>query len=125
MKFLADMGISPQTVAFLRDHGYDADHLIERGEQQLEDRHVLELARDETRILLAHDLDFSDLVAGGGLALPSVVVFRLRSMRPTHVNQRLKRLMDRHEQVLQEGAVFSVTETRIRWRRLPFDADDL
>lgn len=125
MRFLADMGISPQTVAFLREHGHDADHLVDRGEQQRADRHILVLARDERRILLVHDLDFSDLVAGGGRALPSVVVFRLRSMRPSHVNRRLKHVMDRHAQVLQDGAIFSVTETRIRWRRLPFDADDL
>ena len=29
MKFLADMGISPRSVAFLRDLGYEAVHLYE------------------------------------------------------------------------------------------------
>ena len=125
MRFLADMGISPQTVSFLRDCGHEAEHLLDRGQQQLEDRQILAIAQEEGRILLVHDLDFSDLIAGAGLALPSVVVFRLRSMRPIYVNQRLEHVLERHAQVLQKGAIFSVSETRIRWRALPFDADDL
>lgn len=118
------MGISPQTVSFLRNRGHEADHLIDRGEQQLEDPQVLTLAHEEDRILLVHDLDFSDLVAGGGMTLPSVVIFRLRSMRPVNVNRRLEHLLERHARVLQEGAIFSVSEARIRWRTLPFDTDD-
>ena len=59
MRFLADMGMSPQTVSFLQEKGHEADHLIERGRQQLEDPQVLALAHEEDRILLVHDLDFS------------------------------------------------------------------
>lgn len=124
MRFLADMGISPQTVSFLQEQGHEADHLVERGKQQLEDPQVLALTHEEDRILLVHDLDFSDLVAGAGTTLPSVVIFRLRSMRPANVNRRLEHLLDQHAQVLQEGAIFSVSETRIRWRTLPLDAAD-
>ncbi len=29
MKFLADMGISPKSVEFLREAGYEASHLFE------------------------------------------------------------------------------------------------
>ena len=58
MRFLADMGISPNTVAFLRGLGYDALHLHEQGLDRLQDPLILEEARDEGRILLTHDLDF-------------------------------------------------------------------
>ena len=37
MKFLADMGISPRTVAHLRRLGHDAVHLHDEGLVQLED----------------------------------------------------------------------------------------
>lgn len=124
MRFLADMGISPQTVSFLCDRGHDAVHLIERDEQQRADRQILNAAREEDRTLLTHDLDFSDLVAGAGRVLPSVVVFRLRSMRPSNVNQRLEHVLDRHAETLRDGAIFTVTEVRVRWRTLPFDADE-
>jgi predicted nuclease of predicted toxin-antitoxin system len=72
---------------------------------------------------LVHDLDFSELVAASGGEVPSVVIFRLRNMRPARVNEHLKRVLERHPEELESGAIFSVTEGRIRWRSLPFDRD--
>ena len=77
MKFLADMGISPRTVAKLKREGYDAVHLVEEGLEKLEDREILAKARDEGRIVLTIDLDFGYLLAVSGAILPSVVLFRL------------------------------------------------
>jgi len=76
MKFLADMGISPKTVSFLTDLGYDAVHLFDEGLERMTDPEILQKARAEVRILLTHDLDFADLVAASGSSLPSVVIFR-------------------------------------------------
>lgn len=45
MRFLADMGISPKTVAFLRGLGHDAVHLHALGLDRLPDSAILELAR--------------------------------------------------------------------------------
>jgi len=123
MRFLADMGISPRTVEFLRDAGHDAIHLLDRGLHELSAPDILALALEEERILLVHDLDFSDLVAASGGEVPSVVVFRLRDMRPASVNEHLRLLLDRHPKELAGGAIFSVTEGRIRWRPLPFNRD--
>ena len=44
MKFLADMGISPLTVAFLNQQGYDAKHLNEEGLYKMADDAILEKA---------------------------------------------------------------------------------
>jgi predicted nuclease of predicted toxin-antitoxin system len=46
MKFLADMGISPQTVAWLEEQGHDAVHLMERGAEQAQDPDVLRVYFD-------------------------------------------------------------------------------
>jgi predicted nuclease of predicted toxin-antitoxin system len=37
MRFLADMGISPRTVNWLRASGYEAVHLVEEDLEQLPD----------------------------------------------------------------------------------------
>ena len=66
MKFLADMGISPKTVALLRGLGHDATHLQEQGLERLPDSTILTKARQEERILLTHDLGFGELVAASG-----------------------------------------------------------
>jgi predicted nuclease of predicted toxin-antitoxin system len=119
MKFLADMGISPQTVAHLQQRGHDAIHLHNEGLEHLEDPDVLEKARIEQRILLAHDLDFGELLAASGGHLPSVVTFRLRNMRPNNVNAYLDRVLAEHGETLSKGAIVTVTEASVRVRLLP------
>lgn len=121
MKFLADMGISPTTVAFLRQLGHDAVHLLDEGLGTLEDPAILTKARQEGRILLTHDLDFGDLLAASGAALPSVVIFRLRDMRPEQVNQYVRTVLAEHGEALEQGAVVSVTEGQLRLRTLPLE----
>ena len=68
MRFLADMGISPATVAFLRGLQHEARHLHEHGLDRLPDAAILEKARSEGAVLLTHDLDFGELVAAGVLS---------------------------------------------------------
>jgi predicted nuclease of predicted toxin-antitoxin system len=82
MKFLADMGISPKTVSFLRDLGHQAVHLHEEGLGRLSDSEILEKARREESIVLTHDLDFGDLLAASGAQLPAVVIFRFAICAP-------------------------------------------
>ncbi len=103
MKFLADMGISPRTAAHLQQNGHDARHLRDEGLERLEDSKILEKARAEARILLAHDHDFGELLAVGGWRLPSVVIFRLRNMRPENVNRYLDRVISNHVDALDRG----------------------
>jgi predicted nuclease of predicted toxin-antitoxin system len=45
VKFLADMGISLKTVAFLRALGHDAVHLADQGLERLPDRDIVAKAR--------------------------------------------------------------------------------
>ena len=119
MRFLADMGISPRTVAFLRGKGFDAVHLSELGLHRMTDREILVKAYEEGFILLTHDLDFGDLLAASGARLPSVMVFRLRNMRPNQVNLYLDQIIARYGNELEAGAFLSVTEGRVRIRLLP------
>jgi predicted nuclease of predicted toxin-antitoxin system len=119
MKFLADMGISPEAVRFLISLGHDAIHLHDQGLDREDDPAILEKAKCEGCILLTHDLDFGDLVAASGAALPSVITFRLRNMKPASVNRYLREIVIQHHQALDRGAFISVTEGKIRVRLLP------
>ena len=58
MKFRADMGISPKTVACLHTLGHDAVHLSNQGLKQLPAPDIVAKARHEGRMLLVHDLGF-------------------------------------------------------------------
>lgn len=119
MKFLLDMGISPEMSPVLRRLGHEAVHLHELGLDTLPDPAILEKTREEGYILLTHDLDFAELVAASGARLPSVVIFRLRNMRPEQVSIFLERALSQGRIALEEGAILSVTEGLIRIRMLP------
>jgi predicted nuclease of predicted toxin-antitoxin system len=121
MKFLLDMGISPIAVDFLHRLGHQATHLQQQGLHRLSDSEILKKARDEGCVLLTHDLDFGDLLAASGAKLPSVVIFRLRNMRPEQVNRHLSSIISRYPKVLEQGAIVTITEGRARIRRLPLE----
>jgi predicted nuclease of predicted toxin-antitoxin system len=76
-------------------------------------------AWEEGRILLTHDLDFGELLAASRRNLPSVVIFRLRDMRPDNVKFHIEKILERHSNALQKGAICSVSERNIRVRALP------
>jgi predicted nuclease of predicted toxin-antitoxin system len=119
MKFLADMDISPRSVEFLQDLGHQAVHLQQQGLHELKDSEILEKARKEGCIILTHDLDFGALLAASGMDLPSVLIFRLRNMRPENVNRHLLKVVSQFHRALKDGAIVTVTEGQVRIRNLP------
>ena len=122
MRFLLDMGISPRTADFLTRAGHEASHLYQEGLERLPDPEILHKARVDSAVLVTHDLDFADLLSASGERLPSVIIFRLRSMRPQIVNRYLEIILNEHHEALREGAILSVTDSRIRVRALPLGA---
>ncbi len=119
MKFLLDMGLSPATAAFLRRLGHEAVHLHEEGLDELPDSQILERARRDGFVLLTHDLDFPDLLSASGEDLPSLVIFRLRSMKPQNVELHLQKVLEQSGSALERGAIVSVNDRVLRIRALP------
>ena len=122
MKFMLDMGISPKTALSLRNLGYDAIHLHDLKSDRSTHPAVMQMARNEERILLTHDLDFGELIAASGANAPSVIIFRLRNMNPKNVNRFLSGIITEHRDALGKGAIISVTEGQVRVRLLPLNA---
>ncbi len=119
MKFLLDMGISPHLIPDLRSDGHEAAHIADLSTGTLPDAEIIARAREESYVLLVHDLDFPLLMAASGSRSPSVIVFRLRNMRPGNVLAYLRKALASSKEALDEGAIVSVTEGAIRVRMLP------
>jgi predicted nuclease of predicted toxin-antitoxin system len=83
MRFLADAGISPKTVEFLRSRGHDAVHVRERALQRASDRELVRLAQAEQRVFVTFDLDFGAILALAVADRPSVLN-RPKHSRPAH-----------------------------------------
>ena len=120
-RFLADMGVSPRCVEWLRNQGFDAVHLYEQKLHKQADRDVLQKAIDEQRILLTMDLDFARLISErGSMDLPTVIIFRLADQRPNNVQEKIKALIPIIMESTKQGQViFSVGENSVRIRHLP------
>jgi predicted nuclease of predicted toxin-antitoxin system len=119
VRFLADAGISPKTVEFLRKAGHDVAHVRDYGMQRAPDREVIERAQAESRVLLTFDLDFGEILALGVLRHPSVVLFRLAKETSAAVNLRLAAVLAAQSSALDGGALVLVEDSRYRLRKLP------
>jgi predicted nuclease of predicted toxin-antitoxin system len=113
------MSVSMSMVTALRGGEHNVVHLRERKLERLSDNKILELAKAEERIVLTFDLDFGDLMAASGDALPSVIIFRLRDERPISVNPRLIDAIHARREELISGAIVVIENNRHRIRRLP------
>jgi len=123
MKFLADMGVSPRCVEWLRTQGYDAVHLYEQGLHKLPDSEVLKKAHLENRILLTMDLDFSRILSNLEASnLPLTVIFRLSNQHPQNIQAMIVEIIPILERYFEQGdAILVVNDNKIRVRRLPIN----
>lgn len=119
MKFLADMPISPKTVAFLRSLGHDVYRISEKGLPKAKDREIIDTAESEQRIILTMDLDFPAIIATSRKLTPSAIIFRLSDESYETVNFLLNDILPKVERELLKGAIVLIEDDRFRIRDLP------
>jgi predicted nuclease of predicted toxin-antitoxin system len=118
-KLLADIHISPLTVAEIRAIGYEIHRVSDFISASASDAKIIELAILERAAIITQDLDFSALVAQSGLNKPSIVSLRVSDAKPHRISTILKAVLPQIEPDLQEGAIVSIEETEYRVRKLP------
>ncbi|HEY8215237.1 MAG TPA: DUF5615 family PIN-like protein [Methylocystis sp.] len=116
MRFLADENFPGEAVAALRAAGHDVRWIGESA-SGASDKHVLDLAESENRILLTFDKDFGELAWRAGLpASCGIVLFRISALPAKAIGAALMaRIAERDDW----AGHFSVIEPgRIRMRVL-------
>ena len=119
IQLLAEMKISPQTVTFLQQQGWDMIRVSEVLPATASDSEILEFARREERVIVTQDLDFSTLLALSGYNQPSLITLRLLASDPDTVNQKLIEVLPTIKQELEEGCAVTMEDTVVRICRLP------
>ena len=119
MRFLCDMGVSRKVSEWLCDQGHESSHLGELGLSRLPNGQIFAKAIGENRIVLTFDLEFGEIAALSGTRDTSVIVFRLQNARAEHVIRRLSAVLKEAAESLQQGAIVTVEESRLRIRNLP------
>jgi predicted nuclease of predicted toxin-antitoxin system len=119
IRLLADMNISPKTVEAMRKRGWDILRVSNFLPANASDQQILQFARQENRILITQDLDFSALLALAGENQPSLVTLRLSISDPETITKKLLDILPRLKDELQAGCVVTIQDTTVRFRRLP------
>ena len=113
------MNISPRTVLALRDLGWDVVRVSDRLPVFTTDADILRYAREQGRVVVTQDLDFSTLLALGGHVRPSLITLRLAVSDPESIARRLASVLPGYEQELREGCALTINDTTVRLRLLP------
>lgn len=121
MRFFANMNISPKTVEVLHKTGWDIIRVSQVLPVNATDNKILDYARQENRIVITQDLDFSALIALSGFKKPSLITLRLSSSDPELVTQRLLKVIPQFEEILQKGYAVTIEDTSVRIHKLPIE----
>lgn len=113
------MNLSPLWVQELENRGFTAIHWSEVGNGRAPDSEVMKWAHDNNHIVFTNDLDFGAILAVTRATGPSVIQVRAKDVSPEHLADLLVRGLRQHGQLLQQGALISIDEARLRSRILP------
>jgi len=119
IRLLIDMNLSPEWVAELARHGYDAVHWAAVGDPRAADVAIMAWARANDRAVFTHDLDFGTLLALTHADGPSVLQVRGQNILPQHMGPLVVAALRQYEAALISGALVVVEEKKSRVRVLP------
>ena len=114
-----DMNLSPALCELLRAHGWEAVHWSSVGASDAPDHELMRWAKENTHVLVTHDLDFGVLLATTGAGGPSVVQVRAQDVTPAALGATLVAVLRAHTEALEAGALVTVDESSARVRVLP------
>jgi predicted nuclease of predicted toxin-antitoxin system len=120
VRLLIDNALSPVVARELAQAGHDVVHVRDRGMAKSPDTAIMQRAVQEARVLVSADTDFGAILADTSAARPSVILLRRGVPRDPVKQARLLAANLAHlEEELQQGAVATFSEGRLRVRRLP------
>ena len=117
MRFLADESCDFAVVRALRAEGHDV-LAVSEAHPGVEDQYVIELARQEERILLTEDKDFGRLVYRVGAHKVGVILLRFPAKARRKLCAAVVKLIDQQGEKIP-GSFVVMQPGRIRIRRLP------
>ncbi|MFH1649090.1 MAG: DUF5615 family PIN-like protein [Candidatus Woesearchaeota archaeon] len=114
MRFLADENIAVSVVKALRHKGYDVLDLKEEKKHGITDTEVLELAKEQKRVILTHDKDFVELLKQKNALHYGLLVLRYRKQDPLQESERIIALLKDRTFENIESVVVMIYEDRVR-----------
>ncbi len=119
MRLLVDMNLSRDWVPLLAAQGWHVRHWSEIGLTDAPDTELMSWARENNHVVLTQDLDFSQLLYATRDSGPSVVLLRMDNEFDQAARARVCAALIQAEASLKEGALLTISGSRVRLRQLP------
>lgn len=119
IKILLDQGLPHSAAGVLRAHGFDAQHVSERGMSKAEDAAILQVGLQEKRVVVTLDADFHTLLAVAGASKPSVLRIRMQGLKAEPIATLIERVLELARDELNQGAMVTLADGKIRIKLLP------
>ena len=116
MKFLLDENLSPAHSRALRNQGYDAVSVVERGLSGADDSTVRSAAIAERRVLVTLDGDFANVLRYPPSSTPGVLRLRLHPATEEAIHQVLLDVIPRLAAIAMDGKLAVAAGGKIRIR---------
>jgi len=123
MNFLLNMNVHRDMAAPLKKRGHVCRHVGDIGMSRATDVEIVAEAKRTGETIITHDLDYGHLLAFSGEKAPSVIILRLRDLRPGEVVSRPDAVWKEIETPLTEGAIVSLSDKSLRIRTLPIESE--
>jgi len=112
IKFLADVNVEKSLVDYLSKQGYDIKWVPDYNCEML-DEELLNLAREERRILITNDKDFGDLIFFQRKLSPGAILFRVKGQKSHDKIKLMKKLLMGYRDKLLNHFII-ITKVKIR-----------
>jgi predicted nuclease of predicted toxin-antitoxin system len=122
MKLLIDMNLSQKWVSVLKEAGLEAVHWSHVGRPDAPDYEILGYAKSNGYVVFTHDLDFGTILAATKADSPSVIQVRTQDVTPEYLCRLVVSALHQFEKHLEDGALVTVDEKKLRARILPLQA---
>jgi predicted nuclease of predicted toxin-antitoxin system len=113
MKFIADVNVEKPVVDYLLESGHDVKWIPDYN-CQMSDEELLNLAKNEKRILITNDKGFGELIFLQKKVVIGIILFRIKG----HISQEkirlMKLLLDKYQNKLL-GHYVIVSKNKIRF----------
>ena len=113
------MNLSPRWVSVLEEAGWEAVHWSSIGQPDAPDHEILGYGKSNGYVIFTHDLDFGAMLAATKTDCPSVIQIRAQDVTPEHLGRLVVSALNQFERHLEDGALVTVNEKKLRARILP------
>lgn len=114
MRFLIDSNLPPALAAALREAGHDAVHTREVELTHAKDEAIFEFAREQDRVIVSLDTDFSRMLATLGATSPSLILLRREVYRAERLALLILNRLPELSDDLDQGAIVTFEPGRVR-----------